>query len=281
MMEMVHSAAFRSMPARIVGKNGTACLRQRVYVAAAVLALPLSSAAAAGRARPLFEPTDLEVENPGTVAIDLQVGFVQGRGPARLVIPDLELDIGVLRNVELDLDAGYAIEGPEAGRFALDHSAPDSLWTAAKIGLLSLDGDAAGIGLGLQLGPKIPLASGSRGPGVEALALIGLRHGRTHLVLDLGGFVDPAPGPGTPRPRGLEAGIDLDVDLDRAGRWSITGELGGVRFSSDDPHQLTATVGLAWAPSDRLELSVVTLAGLLHGGDRHGLLLGASAKLGR
>jgi hypothetical protein len=252
--------------------------------ASLVLALAVlapGTALAARRARPRFEPTDLELEDAGTVEIDLQTGYVQGSGPARLVIPDLELDLGLTSSVELDVDAAYAIEGPETGPFSLDHSAPDSLWVSAKVGLASLDGDAGGLGLGVQIGPKLPAGAGSHGLGLEGLFLVGLQRGRVHLVLQVGGFVDPAPDPGAPRPRAIEGGADLDLDLDRAGHWSITAELGGVRFFSDDPHQLTATAGLAWDPSPRLEISLAGLVGLLPGGDRWGLLLGFAPKLGR
>src|ERR1700710_472392 len=44
--------------------------------------------------RPFFEPTDLELEKTGMVDIDVQVGAVQSRGPARVVVPDFELDFG-------------------------------------------------------------------------------------------------------------------------------------------------------------------------------------------
>jgi hypothetical protein len=109
--------------------------------------------------------------------------------------------------------------------------------------------------------------------------LIGLHDGRAHVVLNLGAFVDPAPGASDPRPRGLEGGLDVDVDLDAGGHFSLQGELGGVRFLSADPHQLTATTGLAWSPRENLEVSLVALVGLVRGSDRYGLLLGFSPKL--
>jgi hypothetical protein len=256
-------------------------VRRPVAVALLPLLLALSplARAAGRRSRPLFEPTDLELEDPGTVEVDLQMGFIQASGPARLVVPDLELDVGLARAVELDVDASYTVIGPDAGPFALDHGAPDSLWGALKIGLLSVDGPRGGLAVGLQIGPKLPVAPGSHGLGGEALVLLGLRRGGTHLVLQLGALVDPAPAPGAERPRGVEAGLDLDQDLPRG--FSITSELGGVRFWSNDADQLTATVGLAWAPSERLELSLVALVGLLPDGDHWGVLLGVSPKLGR
>src|SRR4051794_40778772 len=159
-------------------------------------AAPLAARGASRRSRPLFEPTDLELEDPGTVEVDLQLGYVQSSGPARLVIPDLELDIGLARSLELDVDASYAVIRPDRGQFALDQGAPDSLWAALKIGLLSVDGADGGLALGLQLGPKLPVAPGSHGVGGEALALLGLRRGDTHLVLQLGALVDPAPAAG-------------------------------------------------------------------------------------
>jgi hypothetical protein len=231
--------------------------------------------------RPLFEPTDLELEDPGVAEIDVQVGAVRSRGPSRLVIPDFELDLGVSRSLELDVDGAYAIEGPPAGPFAFDHAAPDSLWLSAKIGIWDWRDDEAGTAwaLGAQVGPKLPVASGAHGVGGEALALIGHAVHRTHLVMNLGAFVDPSPDDTSGRPVGLEAGLDLQQDLDAGGRFSLTGELAGVHFLSSDPEQLLATAGVAWSPHPALQLSLVGLVGFLEGSDRYGVLLGISPKL--
>ena len=235
--------------------------------------------------RPLFEPTDLELEKTGVVDIDVQVGAIQGQGPARVVVPDFEVDVGLLPNLELDLDGAYALEGPASGPFSFDHAAPDSLWLGAKIGLYDwTDDDARSAwALGLQLGPKLPVASGAHGVGGEALALIGhtIGHGsvKTHLVLNAGAFADPHPDATSARPVGIELGLDLDQDLDAAGHFSITGELSGVRFVSSDPAQLLATAGLTYSVGDNLDLSLVALVGFLDGSDRYGALLGVSPKL--
>jgi hypothetical protein len=247
------------------------------------LALPLLIAAPAHarRVRPLFEPTDLELEETGVAELDLQFGVVRSQGPARVVVPDFELDVGLLPNLELDVDGAYAVEGPSSGPFAFDHAAPDSLWPAAKIGIYDANDHEArtAFALGVQLGPKLPVASGSHGIGVESLALVGTAIARMHLVWNAGGFIDPAPDPGSGRPSGLELGVDMDLDLDAADTFSLEGGLSAVHFVSHDPAQLLATAGIVWSPIDALDLSLLGLVGFLQGSDRYGVLLGVSPKL--
>src|SRR5262249_17071378 len=142
----------------------------------------------ARRVRPLFEPTDLELEDTGTLEVDLQLGVIQSRGPARIMIPDFEIDFGLLPNLELDLDGAYAVEGPSRGPFSFDHAAPDSLWPAAKVGIYDARDETAGtaFALGVQVGPKLPVAVAAHGVGIEALALVGTAFARTHLVWNAG-----------------------------------------------------------------------------------------------
>jgi hypothetical protein len=250
--------------------------------AAALLALSMAGRTAFARrgVRPLFEPTDLELEKTGTLDIDVQIGAIRSQGPARVVIPDFELDFGILPNLELDIDGAYAIEGPQTGPFSFDHAAPDSLWLGAKIGVFDWTDDDAksSWALGLQVGPKLPVASGSHGIGGEALVLIGHAFYRTHLVLNAGVFADPFPDATSNRPIGLELGLDLNQDLDKAGRFSLTGELSGVRFVSSDPPQLLATTGITFSATESLDLSLVLLVGFLEGSDRYGALFGISPK---
>jgi hypothetical protein len=129
-------------------KYAVACgsARSRIGLAIAALSTLLcaSSPAFARRGvRPLFEPTDLELEKTGTLDIDVQTGVIRSQGPARVVIPDFELDFGILPNLELDIDGAYAIEGPRTGPFSFDHPAPDSLWLGAKIGVFDWTDDEA------------------------------------------------------------------------------------------------------------------------------------------
>jgi hypothetical protein len=234
----------------------------------------------AAHIRPLFEPTDLELEKPGIVELDLQLGAILSQGPWRVVVPDFELDVGLLPYLELDLDGAYAVEGPSTGPFSFDHNAPDSLWPSLKLGLLDWHDEPAdqAWALGVQIGPKIPIAVGSHGVGIEGLMLVGFMLGSLHSVLNLGGFVDPSPDATSGRPFGLESGVDVEFELGQSNRYSLIGEFSGVRFFSDDPHQLLATAGFKWTPVPWLELSAIGLWGFLAGSDRYGVLFGFSPK---
>jgi hypothetical protein len=250
--------------------------------AAIVLGALASLPARAGAApRPRFEPTDLEWEDTGIAELDLQFGPVRGQGPWRIVVPDFELDLGLLPWLEIDLDGAYAVEGPATGPFSLDHSAPDALWLSVKLGVYGIHdtGDAFGAALGFQVGPKLPVAAGAHGLGVESLALSGGMLGRLTAVLNLGGFIDPAPNATSGRQIGLEYGLDLRFRLDDRDRFGLTGELGGTHFISPDPDQLQATLGFVWSVRRTLDLSLTGLLGTLSGGDRYGLLLGVSPKV--
>src|SRR5207237_2029682 len=140
--------------------------------------------------RPRVEATDLELEKTGTLDIDVQTGVIRSRGPARVVIPDFELDFGILPNLELDIDGAYALEGPATGPFSFDHAAPDSLWIAAKIGLWDSRDEATDTAwaAGVQLGPKLPVGNGQSGMGAEALLLLGRVIHHAHFILNMGGF---------------------------------------------------------------------------------------------
>ena len=255
------------------------CRRVAATILLAAFAWPMARARATPR--PRFEPTDLEWENTGVAELDLQFGPVRGQGPWRIVVPDFELDLGLLPWLEIDLDGAYAVEGPATGPFSLDHSAPDALWLSVKLGLYGVhdDGDTFGAALGVQIGPKLPVAAGSHGLGVESLLLSGGTLRRLTAVLNLGGFIDPAPDASSGRQIGVEAGLDLRFKLDHHDRFGLTGELAGTHFLSRDPDQLQATLGFVWSVRPTLDLSITGLVGSLSGGDRYGVLLGISPKV--
>jgi hypothetical protein len=235
---------------------------------------------ARARQRHRFEPTDLEMEDSGLTEVDVQVGMVRGDGPWRTVVPDVELDVGLTPNVELDVDGAYAVEGPDDGQFALDHPAPENVWIAVKLGLYDTredDSDTTAWAIGAQLGPKLPVANDAHGIGYEALVIAGYRWRESHVVLNLGGLIDPGLQVSSQRPEAVEGGLDVDVQFGRS-PWSVTAELAGAHFFSADSDQLNGTAGLTFAASEMLDLSLVGLVGFLKGGDRGGVLLGISPK---
>jgi hypothetical protein len=218
------------------------------------------------------------MEKSGMVEVDTQLGLVQGDGPVRFVVPDVEVDIGFTRNVELDIDATYAIEGPDDGRLLFDHAAPDNIWLAAKLGLFDSRETDEGTAwaIGAQLGPKLPVANDAHGIGYGALLLAGHTWGESHLVLNLGGLIDPGTQVSRERPISVEGGLDLDLHFGKS-PISLTGEFAAVHFFSADTDQLNMTGGVTYGMNDDLDLSIVGLVGFL-GGDRAGVLMGISPK---
>lgn len=254
----------------------------RPIVAGALMAATIALPAGVGaRPRPRFEPTDLEWEETGVAEVDLEFGAVRSPGPWRFVIPDFELDFGIHHNVELDLDGAYAIEGPDSGAFSFDHAVPDSLWPSVKVGLWNNHDDDTkrAQAIGIQIGPKLPVAHISYGIGAEGLLVLGGSLEGVNAVLNLGGFVEPKQDTMTYRQYGVETGVDLQVQLDSHNRFQWTGELGAAYFISPDPNQLHATTGITWSASANLDLSVIGVFGFLAGDDRYGVLFGIEPKL--
>jgi hypothetical protein len=255
------SSGRRAIHSRGDCRGTVAPVRRLAVVTLMSLATPASAAK-----HPRFEPTDLELEDAGTAELDLQVGVLRGQDAWRTVMPDFELDLGVAPTIEIDLDGAYALDGDR-------DQLPDDLWPSVKLGI----GEHRAWAIGVQAGPKLPLAPDSHGVGVEGLALLGHVAGRLHVVLDVGGLVDPHTG-SSARPVGAEAGVDVEVAL-VPDAWSVLGELGGVHYLSADPDQLDATAGVQYSPTPRIDLSLVVLVGLAPGSDRYGVLFGISPKL--
>ncbi|HEX3594758.1 MAG TPA: hypothetical protein VHU80_06640 [Polyangiaceae bacterium] len=252
--------------------------RRRAAFAALGLCCVVSHAVARTR-RPRFEPTDLELEAPGTAELDVQAGPSIGGGDTgnRFVVPDLEVDLGLLPNVEFDVDAALAFDHFDTPHASLDGEA---VWTSVKLGLADTHNDkgAYNFAAGLQLGPRLPTV-GTRGLGYAGLALLGVAKDRLHLVGNLGAIVDPGERITSGQAKSLVAGIDLDLDLDGRDQWSFVGELATAVYVSDDPDELTVTGGFAYNVLPSLELSAILLAGLLPGADRGAILFGVSPKV--
>jgi hypothetical protein len=252
-----------------------------VAVALVFATILLGLPRAAFAAKHHFEPTDLELQDPGLLEADFQLGVARSDGPWRAVLPDAELNLGLAPNVEIDVDFAFGIEGPQRGAFSFDHAVADNVWLATKLGLWDVRDEAAGTAwaFGLQLGPKLPLAPGARGIGYEALLLFGRTIRSTHLALNVGGLVDPGAEVSRKRPIGVEMGLDVDQDLGPDGTFSLLGEIGGIHWFTGDPDQLQVTAGIQWSPSDLLDLSLGAMVGLPPGSDRYAVLLGVSPKV--
>lgn len=255
----------------------------RACLVLASLAGMLATTSAFGRphARRHFEPTDLALEVPGTMELDLETGIVRSRGPWRVVTPDFEIDLGLTSWLELDLDGSYAIEGAVDKPFSFDHSTREPLWPSVKLGVLdAVDEELRrSYAVGAQLGPRLPVLGAGHELGVEGLLLAGASFGETRLALNVGAFVDPALAAQGKRPVGFQTGVNWERELDRGGCYLLAAELAGVAFVSGEQAQLQASFGPSYAPSRWLRLSVTTLVGFTPGSDRYGILLGVAPRM--
>ncbi len=247
-------------------------------VLAAIAVVLLAGNAYARPSRPRFEPTDLELEVPGTLDLDLQVGYIDSTPTSRLIVPDFEVDLGITRRFELDLDGTFAIDSSTSHTFQ-----PDNLWLSGKVGVLDVVlPSKLTVAAGFQVGPRFGVSPGSRGFGGEGLLLLGLTYRRVQVTLNAGGYWDPSrlQNDGTrPRPRGLQLGGSVDVDLTHDGRWSFHVEVGGTVALAVDPSQVVVAAGIVLSPSKALDVSLLGLVGLLPGSDRAGALFGASPRV--
>jgi hypothetical protein len=227
-----------------------------------------------------FEPTDLELEEPGTLDLDFQYGIVKGSDGPRLVTPDFELDLGITKNFELDVDAAYGIVRPTVFSNAKTTTFVDNIWISTKLGLWSTRNLKArsSWGIGLQAGPKIPLAPGAHGIGYEALLLVARNIQRSQIVLNAGGLIDPGPHITGKRPIGAELGLDYVQGIDKDSKYQFISDIGTVLYFTGDPAQLVFTAGFQYEPFDELDLNVVGLLGAPPASDQYGVLFGVSPK---
>jgi hypothetical protein len=249
----------------------------RLLLAAFTLTLAAPGLAKLRHRVPAFEPTDLDLEDPGTFELDTQYGamFRDGEPDLRVFVPDFELDLGLTSRVELDVDGAVSLDR-QTSRYTL---AGDNLWTSVKLGLVAQkdpNDEKRVWALGAQLGPRLPTAPNAAGTGFGAVLLAARMDAPWHVIVNLGGVLEPRDR--TERERSLSAlgGIDLDYDLDAHNRWSVLGELGAGYSFGPDPHDLHTTLGLDLQPVPWLDLSLVGFYGFIAGGDRAGLFLGVN-----
>lgn len=227
-----------------------------------------------------FEPTDLKMAEPGELEVDTQVGIGISDGQAdRLLLPDFELNLGLTRNVELDVDGSFLVEHyTSKSREYLG----EPLWAGVKLGVLDIRDDAKrrAFAFGLQLGPLLPTTSHMRGIGYGALALAGIVRGRVQLVFNAGVhyaprnalFNDLSPGR-------VVGGVDLRWAFDPRERWALLGEVGASVYWNHSAHEFSTTVGLEWSPSRHYSLSAVVLGNALFEGDKLSFLVGFTPRI--
>lgn len=244
-----------------------------------VLALPFSAEAAPRR--PRFEPTDLEMEKPGVVEVDMQFGPAFGHSDAgrRFLAPDFELDVGLLPSLELDIDGAFSVDHPTDST----HSAlgGDALWTSFKIGVYDAGSERDGYAVGLQLGPRLPVIPGMHGLGYEALLLAGLRFGRYQFALNGGAFMDPGDADlplSVSRPFALVVGAGISMNLDEKGDVSVQAQAGTTLYVSRGHHELNVGLGMTWSASEHVDLSLMAVGNAFEQTDRLTVLVGVSPK---
>jgi hypothetical protein len=261
------------------GCGHSARLRSRSSTVYALCLALVAGPAAARPVRRVFQPEDLDFRESGLLELTLQFGLIRGQAAYRVSSPGFDLDLGLTRNLELDVSGEFAVAGPDEETFTFDRTSPDNTWTSLKAGLLDVAiGDADALTTGVQLGPQLPTARGNAGLGLEGLVLAGWRHGETLLMVNLGGLLDPRPGGGDPRPAGLEGGLDLSIPVDAAVRWTLYAGLSGVHYLATYQDQMNVLAGVIWSASGRLDVSLTVLGGPTGGGDRWGVLLGLTPR---
>ncbi len=196
-----------------------------------------------------------------------------------MTVPDFELNLGLARNVELDVDGAFTYEPRLRGT---ERWNGDALWTSLKLGLLDWHlgtrQQTQAIAVGLQLGPRLPTYNSGKGVGYAALGLLGYTVGGTQIALNAGYAIEPGAAVGSGRPSAFQAGLDLCQPLRLHSRFALLGELAAVRYVSPDPYEFNVSAGLAYTQSDNLSLSLslIALAGRLPNGDHVAVLLGIS-----
>ena len=252
----------------------------RPLATALVLACALHPAAARARRnhRARFEPTDLEMANPGELDIDIETGLLRDGSSWRLYAPDVELDLGLTRDVELDLDGSFALASPGTEALTPLTPSPDNLWLSLKVGLIGNRHrrEREAWGLGFQAGPRIAVAPGFEGLGAEVMVLVARHERRLHLAASVGGYIEPRNPATASTQRAAIAALDLTVELDASSTWLLHAELYGVLANDSDAHEAGVSAGLEWAVSPSLSVSSTVVAGWSNGGPSAGLLLGFS-----
>lgn len=219
--------------------------------------------------RARFETEALELELPGEIELDSQVGGFYGDGQdgVRVLAPDVEVDFGICDWLEIDLDGALSFTELESTRHKF---AGDPLWLSARVDALNWrDHDSdANFGIGLQAGPRLPSVHTPKGVGFAGLVLIGGGTRALHVVMNVGALIDYG------QERAILYGVDGEYELGE--RWSLLANFAAAYYFGGDPQQLLLDAGFSYKPAPRLALSLLAIGGPFVHGDRAGGLLGVS-----
>jgi len=235
----------------------------------ALLLLPARAYARIFRAR--FEPETLELQDPGKLEIDVQMGGLYGDGVDgnRIIVPDLEIDLGLTDWLEIDIDGAFSITQvatPEVGLGG------DPLWVSARVEVLNLeDEEGRNFGIGLQLGPRFQTVDNARGVGLGSLLLVGGGTKTLHGVVNLGFFMDRE------QATAIAYGAGVEWEFERRHKWSLQGQLAGAHYfgktnGDTDKDQTFLLAGVGREISETLQLALLALTGPFAKGDRLGLM---------
>jgi hypothetical protein len=235
----------------------------------ALFVLPEPAQARFFRAR--FEPETLELQDPGKLEIDVQMGGLYGDGVdgSRIIIPDLEIDIGLTDWLEIDIDGAFSLTQVAMPSLGVGG---DPLWVSARFELLNLeDEEGKNFGIGLQVGPRFQTVDNARGVGLGSLLLVGGGTRTLRSVVNLGVFMDRE------QATALAYGAGVEWEFERRHKWSLQGLLAGAHYFGNthgdtDKDQTFLLTGVGRQLSETLELSLLALTGPFAKGDRLGLM---------
>jgi hypothetical protein len=234
----------------------------------------LSAAPAQARVfRARFDPETLALEKPGNLQVNVQAGGLYGDGidGSRIILPDFELDLGVLKWLEVSIDGVFTVTNlgtPERG------VGGDPLWTSARFELLNLrrdDQEHTTFGMGLQVGPRFRTIDKARGVGLGALLLAGGGTETLRVVANLGTFLDRE------QAGALVYGGSVEYDLALRHKWTLQAQYAGAHYYGNtqgdtDPNQALVLAGFGTELTETLQLSLLGLLGPFAKGDRLGLM---------
>ncbi len=215
-----------------------------------------------------YFPQDLDMEAPGTGELSLRSGFTRHGAPA-LAAPDLEIDLGLLRRLELGVDGQWGVNN--AGD---DWAATDQMWLSFKHLLYDERLGSTAFALGVQHGPRVAATPTSKGLGYEALAMVGVRREAWQALVSLGCGLDPHDTALGLRPWVVMGSVDLDWSL--SDTWSLEAQL--LDAQGPGAPGWVESAGVAWQTGSR-QLRMGGTTGYAGSQWAPGLYVGFSQKL--